>query len=57
MIVIMQNERSSDTATLREKLCGMKSKILELEREIGGTTIEHHSETSNEGKEGCRGRY
>ena len=57
MIVIIQSERSSDTATLKEELCGMKSKISELEREIGSATKEHHSETTNEGEEGHRGRY
>ena len=57
MIVIIQSERSSDTATLKEELCGMKSKISELEREIGSATKEHYSETANEGEEGHRGRY
>ena len=57
MIVIIQSERSSGTATLKERLCGIKSKISELEREIGSATVEHHSENTNEGKDGHRGRY
>ena len=57
MIVIIQSERSSDTATLKEELCGMKSKISELEREMDDAIKEHHSETTNEAEEGHRGRY
>lgn len=34
MIVIMQKEGNSNSLTLKEKLCKMKSKILELEEKI-----------------------
>lgn len=57
MIVIMQGTRSSGTTTLKEELCGMKSKISELEREMDDAIKEHYFETANEGEEGHRGRY